>query len=54
MRFNESPAIANGLDPYRYLNYIFTEAPKIAAKEEDWITSMLPENAPEAYKAGKH
>jgi len=28
-------AIANDLDPYRYLQYIFTEAPKMVARNED-------------------
>ena len=35
--------IANGLDPYLYLKYIFTEAPKKKANGEDWIVDMLPE-----------
>ena len=46
-------AIANGLDPLAYLTYIFTEAPKMSAKGEDWVTEMLPQNAPESCKAGK-
>ena len=45
-------AIANSLDPYRYLRYIFTEAPKLAAKSEDWVTAMLPQNAPDTCKSG--
>ena len=47
-------AIENKLDPYLYLKYIFTEAPKMAAKNEDWITAMLPENVPDSCKAGKN
>lgn len=47
-------AIANKLDPYDYLTYIFREAPKMAAGKEDWITPMLPQNAPESCKAGKN
>ena len=47
-------AIANDLDPYRYLVYIFDEAPKMAARKEDWITAVLPENAPDSCKAGKN
>ena len=39
-------AIANNLDPNKYLTYIFTEAPKMAANGEDWIEAMLPHNAP--------
>ena len=35
-------AIANNLDPYAYLTYIFTEAPKMAANGEDWVEAMLP------------
>ena len=40
----------NGLDPFRYLTYIFSEAPKRAAKEEDWISAVLPENVPDECK----
>ena len=47
-------AIANDLDPYRYLVYIFDEAPKMAAKDEDWVTAVLPENSPDFCKAGKN
>ena len=46
--------IANDLDPYRYLVYIFDEAPKMAAKDEDWVTAVLPENSPDFCKAGKN
>ena len=45
-------AIANDLDPYRYLVYIFDKAPKMEARKEDWITAVLPENAPDFCKAG--
>ena len=45
-------AIANDLDPYRYLSYIFTKAPKMATKNEDWVTAMLPQNVPISCKAG--
>ena len=45
-------AIANGLDPYRYLRYIFTEAPKLAAKNEDWVSVLLPQNAPDSCISG--
>ena len=46
-------AIANHLDPYAYLTHIFTEAPKMAAKVEDWVTAMLPQNVPDSCKAGR-
>ena len=46
-------AIANHLDPYAYLTHIFTEAPKMAAKGEDWVTAMLPQNVPDSCKAGR-
>ena len=46
-------AIANHLDPYAYLTHIFTEAPKMAAKGEDWVAAMLPQNAPDSCKAGR-
>ena len=44
-------AIESKLDPYRYLRYIFTEAPKLAAKTDEWVEAMLPWNAPESCKA---
>ena len=46
-------AIANHLDPYAYLTHIFTEAPKMAAKVEEWVTAMLPQNVPDSCKAGR-
>ena len=46
-------AIENKLDPYHYLVHVFTEAPKLAARGEDWVTAMLPQNAPDSCKAGK-
>ncbi len=46
-------AIANDLDPYRYLVYIFTEAPKLAARNENWVAAMIPQNVPESCKAGR-
>lgn len=44
-------AIENGLDPYRYLRHLFTEAPKLAAKDEDWVEAMLPWNVPHSCRA---
>jgi transposase len=46
-------AIENDLDPYAYLTYIFREAPKMAANNEEWISAMLPQNVPVSCKAGK-
>lgn len=46
-------AIANELDPYRYLSFIFTEAPKMAADKGDWVVAMLPQNTPASCRAGK-
>ena len=40
----------NALDPFRYLTYIFSVAPILAAKEDDWISAVLPENAPDECK----
>jgi len=44
-------AIENNLDPYRYLEYIFGEAPIERAKygedSNEWVKKFLPENAPE-------
>ena len=39
--------------PYHYLVHVFTEAPKLAARGEDWVTAMLPQNTPDSCKAGK-
>ena len=44
-------AIENGLDPYHYLRHIFTVAPKLAAENKDWVTAVLPQNAPDSCKA---
>ena len=42
-------AKANGLDPYRYLVYILTKAPVLAAAHEpDWAVGLLPENVSKA------
>ena len=46
-------AIVNNLDPNLYLRYIFTEASKLAASAEDWITAMLLQNASAPCLAGK-
>lgn len=40
----------NGLDPYRYLVFIFTEAPKLFETDKNWTVKLLPENAPESCK----
>ena len=45
-------AIANDLDPYTYLTYIFTEAPKMDSVGKDWVNVLLPENAPASCKVG--
>ena len=45
-------AIANILDPYRYLRFILTEAPKMAAAGENWVSAMLPDNAPNSCLSG--
>lgn len=46
-------AIANNLNPYSYLSYLFTETPKMAANGVDWVTAMLPQNAPASCKTEK-
>ena len=33
----------NGLDPYRYLVHVLTEAPRLAAKGDCWAEKLLPE-----------
>ena len=39
-------AKANALDPYRYLTWVLTNAPILAAKDDDWEEKLLPANAP--------
>jgi hypothetical protein len=42
----------NGLDPFRYLTHIFRTAAGVdLRKNEDMVTMLLPENAPESCKA---
>lgn len=43
-------AKANDLDPYRYLTWVLTNAPVLAAKGEDWEASLLPTKAPPTYR----
>ena len=38
----------NGLDPYRYLVYVLSEAPKAATTGKEWAVQLLPEYAPDA------
>ena len=40
----------NKLDPFRYLTYIFTTAPKLDQSQPNWIEKLLPENAPDECK----
>ena len=40
-------AKANGLDPYRYLCYILSTAPRLDRTHPDWVRPLLPANAPE-------
>ncbi len=39
-------AIENGLDPYRYLTYVFKNAPVLFEQTTDWVTLLMPENTP--------
>ena len=39
-------AKANGLNPFKYLTYVFKTAPVLEKNGEDWITRLLPEYAP--------
>ena len=39
-------AKANHLDPYKYLEYIFREAPKLSKTSADWAEKLLPSAAP--------
>lgn len=35
-------AIDNGLDAYKYLTYVLTKAPKLAAEDDKWYLQLLP------------
>ena len=37
----------NGLNPFKYLTYIFNTAPALDQTKADWILPLLPENAPQ-------
>ena len=39
-------AKANGLDPLRYLTWVLTTAPVLAARGDVWAPSLLPAEAP--------
>ena len=39
-------AKANDLEPYRYLAWVLTNAPILAAKGDGWEEKLLPANAP--------
>ena len=43
----------NGLDPYRYLCYIFKTAPILDRSNPSWVMPLLPENAPEECRVNK-
>ena len=36
----------NGLDPYRYLTWLFAEAPRLSQADPDWASKLLLWNAP--------
>lgn len=44
-------AKASGLDPYRYLAWVLTNAPILAANGMEWATKLLPFNAPDSFRA---
>ena len=43
-------AIENKLDPYKYLVFVFSNAPKLAQSKKDWAEDLLPWNAPDDCK----
>ena len=48
-------AIDNGLDPFKYLTYIFKTAPKIYTDENtDWVEKLLPQNVPDECKSANY
>ena len=40
-----------GLDPYRYLVWVFREAPKRFCEDREWAASLLPQYAPAACRS---
>ena len=40
-------AKVNGLDPYRYLLFLFEELPGMDKSSDDWMDPLLPYNAPD-------
>ena len=36
----------NELDPYRYLTWVFAEAPRLSHADPEWASKLLPWNAP--------
>ena len=36
----------SGLDPYRYLTWLLTNVPIMAARDDSWADKFLPANAP--------
>ena len=40
-----------GLDPYRYLTWVLSEAPRRSANDPVWASALLPQNAPAECKA---
>ena len=43
-------AKANGLDPYRYLLFLFEQLPGMDKSGDDWMDPLLPWNAPDQCK----
>lgn len=41
----------NGLDPYKYLTWVLTEAPRRKQADENWAAGLTPELAPDSCKA---
>ena len=41
----------NGLDPYRYLTFVLSEAPKRSQQSKNWAETLVPESAPDSCKA---
>ena len=42
-------AIENGLDPYRYMAFLFSEAPRMASAYSKLVEKPLSQNAPDKY-----
>ena len=43
----------NNLNPYKYLIWIFENAPKLSDKDDNWTKKLLPKAAPDECKVSE-